>query len=49
MFAALHGVVVLENANFFPSLIDLDQVYENVVGLVLGLLDDNAPDEAQAS
>ena len=49
MFAALHGVLVLENANFFPSLIDLDQVYENVVGLVLGLLDDHTPDEARAS
>ena len=49
MFAALHGAVVLENANFFPSVIDLDQVYENVLGLVLGLLDDHAPGKARAS
>jgi AcrR family transcriptional regulator len=48
VFAALHGVLVLENANFFPPSIDVDLVYEQVLGLVLGLLDDAAPEQARA-
>jgi AcrR family transcriptional regulator len=48
-FAALHGVVVLENAHFFPPTIDIDLVFEQVLGLVLRLLEDAAPGELQAS
>jgi AcrR family transcriptional regulator len=47
-FAALHGVLVLDNAGFFPVDVDTDAIYEQVLGLVLGLLDDAAPAERQA-
>ena len=48
-FAALHGVLVLEHADFFPDFIDTDRVFERVLELVLALLDDAASDEEQAS
>ena len=48
-FASLHGVLVLEHANFFPDTIDTDRVYEQTLEVVLGLLEQAALDEAQAS
>ena len=47
-FAALHGVLVLEHANFFPPTIDTDRVFEQVVEIVLALLEAAAPDEVRA-
>ena len=47
-FAALHGVLVLEQRRLLPPGIDTDAIYEHVLGLVLGLLDAAAPDERQA-
>ena len=47
-FAALHGVLVLEHADFFPDFIDTDRVFDRVLQLVLTLLEDAAPDEARA-
>jgi AcrR family transcriptional regulator len=47
-FAALHGVLVLENAGFFPPGVDTDAIYEQVLGLVLGLLEAATPDERRA-
>ena len=48
-FAALHGVLALENAGFFPSSIDTEPIFETVLGLVLDLLGGRAPGEARAS
>lgn len=48
-FAALHGVLVLEQAGFFPAAIDTDLIFERVLELVLALLEGTAPDEAKAS
>jgi AcrR family transcriptional regulator len=48
-FAALHGVLVLENAGFFPDFVDTDPIFETVLGLVLDLLERHAPSEARAS
>jgi AcrR family transcriptional regulator len=47
-FAALHGVVVLENTGFFSGVLDADRIYELVLGLVVDLLRDAAPPEARA-
>jgi hypothetical protein len=48
-FAALHGVINLEHAGFFPHFIDTDRVFERVLAIVLALFDDAVPDESQAS
>jgi AcrR family transcriptional regulator len=47
-FAALHGVIVLENSGFFPDLIDADLVYAQVLDRVIDLLADAAPDQVRA-
>jgi len=47
-FAALHGVVVLENTGFFGGILDADRIYELVLGLVVQLLSDAAPPEVRA-
>ena len=47
-FSALHGVLTLEHAGFFPPFIDTERVFERVLEIVLVLLDDAAPDEARA-
>ena len=39
-FAALHGVIVLDNAGFLGGSLDGDRTFETVLGLVVGLLDD---------
>jgi AcrR family transcriptional regulator len=49
VFAALHGVLVLEHDGFFPETIDAERVYEHVLDIVLALLEAAAPDEANAS
>jgi AcrR family transcriptional regulator len=48
-FAALHGVINLEHAGFFPPFIDTDRVFERVLAIVLALFEDAVPSEAQAS
>lgn len=48
-FAALHGVLVLEQAGYFPPMIDSAQLYENVLDVVLAMLDEASPGEARAS
>ena len=48
VFAALHGVLVLEHAQFFPDYIDTDRVFDHVLETVLRLLEEAAPDEARA-
>jgi hypothetical protein len=47
-FAALHGVVVLENSGFFGGILDADRIYELVLGLVVDLLAHAAPPEVRA-
>ena len=47
-FAALHGVVVLENSGFFGGILDADRIYELVLGLVVDLLAQAAPPEVRA-
>jgi AcrR family transcriptional regulator len=47
-FAALHGVVVLENNGFFGGNLDPDRIYEVVLGLVVDLLASAAPPEVRA-
>jgi AcrR family transcriptional regulator len=47
-FAALHGVVVLENTGFFGGILDADRIYELVLGLVVDLLANAAPPEVRA-
>jgi AcrR family transcriptional regulator len=47
-FAALHGVVVLENTGFFGGILDADRIYELVLGLVVDLLAHAAPPEVRA-
>ena len=47
-FAALHGVIVLEHASFFPPTIDPDRMFEMVLDIVLRLLDDAATEEPLA-
>jgi len=47
-FAALHGVVVLENTGFFGGVLDANRIYELVLGLVVDLLSEAAPPEARA-
>jgi hypothetical protein len=49
VFAAIHGVVVLENAGFFGGFADVDRIYDMVLGLVLQLLDDRRPDQAKSA
>jgi AcrR family transcriptional regulator len=48
-FAALHGVVNLEHAGFFPASIDTNRVFERILEIVLALFADALPDESQAS
>jgi len=48
-FAALHGVLVLENAGFYPPGVDTEAVYEHVLVMTLGLFDDATPPELRAS
>jgi AcrR family transcriptional regulator len=47
-FAALHGVLNLEHARFFPESIDTDLIYDRVLEVILAIFEDAAPDEAQA-
>lgn len=48
-FAALHGVIVLDNAGFLTGSLDGDRTFENVLGLVVGLLAEaSSPPEALA-
>jgi AcrR family transcriptional regulator len=47
-FAALHGVVVLENTGFFGAILDADRIFELVLSLVVDLLSDAAPQEIRA-
>ena len=47
-FAALHGVVALENAGFLDGVVDADRVFEVVLGMVVALLQTAAPPEKQA-
>jgi AcrR family transcriptional regulator len=42
-FAALHGVVVLDNAGFLNAPLDGDRVFATVLDVVVGLLRDAAP------
>jgi AcrR family transcriptional regulator len=42
-FAALHGVIVLDNAGFLAGSLDGDRTFEIVLGLVVGLLDEASP------
>jgi AcrR family transcriptional regulator len=42
-FAALHGVIVLENAGFLSGGLDGDRIFETVLHLVVALLRDAAP------
>ena len=42
-FAALHGVIVLDNAGFLTGSLDGDRTFDLVLGLVVGLLADAAP------
>jgi AcrR family transcriptional regulator len=46
-FAALHGVIVLDNAGFLTGSLDGDRIFESVLGLVVGLLAD-APSAPEA-
>ena len=39
-FAALHGVIVLENAGFLTGSLDGDRIFEIVLGMVVDLLAD---------
>jgi AcrR family transcriptional regulator len=48
-FAALHGVITLEQNGFFTGNLDADRSYELVLGLVVDLLADAVPPEARAS
>lgn len=47
-FAALHGVVSLENAGFLDDVVDADRVFEVVLGLVVDLLRTLEPSEIRA-
>jgi AcrR family transcriptional regulator len=47
-FAALHGVITLEINGFLGGDLDPDRIFEVVVGLVVDLLDDAAPNELRA-
>ena len=42
-FAALHGVIVLDNAGFLTGSLDGDRTFDLVLGLVVGLLAEAAP------
>jgi AcrR family transcriptional regulator len=42
-FAALHGVIVLDNAGFLTGSLDGDRTFEIVLGLVVGLLAQASP------
>jgi AcrR family transcriptional regulator len=48
-FAALHGVLVLEHAHFFPDVIDTESVFNRVLEVVLTLLDEASSDQAKES
>jgi AcrR family transcriptional regulator len=48
-FAALHGVLVLEQAGYFPPGVDTEQIFEHVLDTVLAMFEAAAPDEARAS
>lgn len=47
-FAALHGVVVLDNAGFFTGALDGDRIFDIVLTMVTDLLRESAPPEALA-
>lgn len=47
-FAALHGVVALENAGFLDDVVDADRVFDVVLGLVVDLLRTLEPSEIRA-
>ena len=47
-FAALHGVLVLEHADFFPPGIDVDRVFELVLDALLAQFDATAAGERRA-
>lgn len=42
-FAALHGVIVLDNAGFLTGSLDANRTFDLVLGLVVGLLAEAAP------
>ena len=43
-FAALHGVVILDNAGFLNGSLDGEHIFETVLDMVVGLLHDAAPE-----
>lgn len=43
-FSALHGVLVLEHAGFFPPAIDTDRIFELILDVLLLLLERSVPD-----
>ncbi len=43
-FAALHGVVILDNAGFLNGSLDGERIFEAVLDMVVGLLGDAAPE-----
>jgi len=47
-FAALHGVLVLEHAGWFPPGVDADQIFDHVLDTVLTMFAAAAPPEAKA-
>ena len=47
-FAALHGLLVLEHARYFPPAIDTDHIFEQLLDLVLEMLERAAPEQARA-
>lgn len=47
-FAALHGVIVLENAGFLTGDLDGERIFKTVLDQVVAMLDEAAPPEALA-
>ena len=47
-FAALHGVLELENAGFLAPPLDADRIFATVLDMVVGLLDDTSSDALSA-
>jgi AcrR family transcriptional regulator len=47
-FAALHGVVVLDNVGFLGGSLDSDRIFETVLDQVVSMLDAAAPPQALA-
>lgn len=48
-FAALHGVLSLQNSGFFPEFVDPERIFEIVLETVLELYHRRTPSEIQAS